>query len=104
MEELSRLVLGVHEEVQREMRERARDTSAPKKGSAEGSGSVAEAVAVAGSGADVGADGLDVDRDCPGSFQPGPSSAGALPDAQPFILPLGVMARNEDYPRTCRQR
>uniref|UniRef100_A0A4W6EFG5 F-box protein 31 n=1 Tax=Lates calcarifer TaxID=8187 RepID=A0A4W6EFG5_LATCA len=64
IEELSRLVLGVHEEVQREVEQQAKGGSA------------------AVSGAAVGA--------CGGA-------------AQPFVLPLGVMARNEVYPRTCRK-
>uniref|UniRef100_A0A673C1Z2 F-box domain-containing protein n=1 Tax=Sphaeramia orbicularis TaxID=375764 RepID=A0A673C1Z2_9TELE len=63
IEELSRLVLGVHEEVQRELEQQAKGTSAA----------------------------------------PGPSSSSNPPEAQPFVLPLGVMARNEVYPRTCRK-
>uniref|UniRef100_A0A668AD32 F-box protein 31 n=1 Tax=Myripristis murdjan TaxID=586833 RepID=A0A668AD32_9TELE len=70
IEELSRLVLGVHEEVQREAQQQAKESSTTPEGAAEG---------------------------------PGPSCSTSPPEAQPFILPLGVMARNEVYPRTCRK-
>uniref|UniRef100_A0A6Q2ZLT2 F-box domain-containing protein n=1 Tax=Esox lucius TaxID=8010 RepID=A0A6Q2ZLT2_ESOLU len=71
VEELSRLVLGMHEEAQQEPQ----------------SPDVAPQRAPNGDG----------------SPRPGPSSSSSAPsDAQPFILPLGVMARNEVYPRTCK--
>uniref|UniRef100_A0A4W5KCR2 F-box protein 31 n=1 Tax=Hucho hucho TaxID=62062 RepID=A0A4W5KCR2_9TELE len=69
VEELSRLVLGVHEEAQQE-------AQSP----------------------DVAPQGV-------ASPQPGPSSSSsssAPSEAQAFVLPLGVMARNEVYPRTCK--
>ncbi|XP_070687136.1 F-box only protein 31 isoform X2 [Pempheris klunzingeri] len=93
IEELSRLVLGVHEEVQREAEQQAKASSATVRGEAEGAcggASAAEGVE-AGHGA------------CSDSCEPGPSSINNPPEAQPFVLPLGVMARNEVYPRTCRQ-
>ncbi|XP_049929088.1 F-box only protein 31 isoform X1 [Epinephelus moara] len=93
IEELSRLVLGVHEEVQREDQQQARDTSATVRGAAEaacGDASAAEEVE-----ADQGT--------CSEGCQPGSSSSTSPPEAQPFVLPLGVMARNEVYPRTCRK-
>uniref|UniRef100_A0A8C3GCC1 F-box protein 31 n=1 Tax=Cyclopterus lumpus TaxID=8103 RepID=A0A8C3GCC1_CYCLU len=81
IEELSRLVLGIHAEVQRE--EQAKDTSATARGAAEGACGDASA-----------AEGVEEDRvTCSDRCQP----------AQPFVLPLGVMARNEVYPRTCRK-
>ncbi|XP_040895239.1 F-box only protein 31 isoform X2 [Toxotes jaculatrix] len=93
IEELSRLVLGVHEEVQREVEQRAKGTSDTVSSVAEG-----------GCGGATGADGLEVDHGtCSDSCQPGPSSSTNPPEAQPFVLPLGVMARNEVYPRTCRK-
>ncbi|XP_071359099.1 F-box only protein 31 isoform X2 [Trachinotus anak] len=93
IEELSRLVLGVHEEMQREVEQRANGSSATVSGTAEGACDGAS-----------GAGGMDIDRGaCSDSCQPGPSSSTSLPDAQPFVLPLGVMARNEVYPRTCRK-
>uniref|UniRef100_A0A8D3A4A9 F-box domain-containing protein n=1 Tax=Scophthalmus maximus TaxID=52904 RepID=A0A8D3A4A9_SCOMX len=58
IEELSRLVLGVHEEVQRESVRRAESASS----------------AVSGAAAEA-----------------------------PFVLPMGVMARNKVYPHTCRK-
>uniref|UniRef100_A0A8C4F912 F-box domain-containing protein n=1 Tax=Dicentrarchus labrax TaxID=13489 RepID=A0A8C4F912_DICLA len=69
IEELSRLVLGVHEEVQREAEQQAKGTSATGRSAAE-----------AGCG-----------------------GASAEEGMEPFVLPLGVMARNEVYPRTCRE-
>ncbi|KAL7401543.1 hypothetical protein ABVT39_001249 [Epinephelus coioides] len=93
IEELSRLVLGVHEEVQREDQQQARDTSATVRDAAEaacGGASAAEEVE-----ADQGT--------CSEGCQPGSSSSTSPPEAQPFVLPLGVMARNEVYPRTCRK-
>ncbi|XP_053175237.1 F-box only protein 31 isoform X1 [Scomber japonicus] len=93
IEELSRLVLGVHEEVQREAEQQAKDSPATAR-------STAEAACDGASGAE------DMEADhgaCSDSCQPGPSSSTHPPEAQPFTLPLGVMARNEVYPRTCRK-
>ncbi|CAB1313645.1 unnamed protein product [Coregonus sp. 'balchen'] len=87
VEELSRLVLGVHEEAQREAQS---PDVAPQGAASKG--------AVAGG---TGAEGLESAMEA----QPGPcssSSSSAPSEAQPFILPLGVMARNEVYPRTCK--
>uniref|UniRef100_A0A673W760 F-box protein 31 n=1 Tax=Salmo trutta TaxID=8032 RepID=A0A673W760_SALTR len=85
VEELSRLVLGVHEEAQQE----AQSPDVAPQGVAAGDGAVAPQGAAAAKGAVDGgeAEGLD-------------SSASS--EAQPFVLPLGVMARNEVYPRTCK--
>uniref|UniRef100_A0A4W5K133 F-box protein 31 n=1 Tax=Hucho hucho TaxID=62062 RepID=A0A4W5K133_9TELE len=90
MEELSRLVLGVHEEVQREVQS---PDVAPQGAASEG--------AVAGG---AGAAGLELAMEAQSeSPQPGPSSSSSAPsEAQPFVLPLGVMTRNEIYPRTCK--
>ncbi|XP_036963933.1 F-box only protein 31 isoform X1 [Acanthopagrus latus] len=94
IEELSRLVLGVHEEVQREAEQRAKGASATAGGAAEGAcGSTS---AEAGVEADHGV--------CLDSCQPEPSSTTTnVDEAKPFVLPLGVTARNEVYPRTCRK-
>lgn len=94
IEELSRLVLGVHEEVQREAEQQAKATSATVRGAAAGS-----------SGGASAAEGVQADHsDGSDSCQPGPSSTTTNPpEAQPFVLPLGVTARNEVYPRTCRE-
>lgn len=82
IEELSRLVMGVHEEIQRG----AQGIDAPTVGNYGVSG--AEGCdAASGSGAeDAGSAGAS-------------SSQG---EPQPFVLPLGVMARNEVYPRSCK--
>uniref|UniRef100_A0A668AY88 F-box protein 31 n=1 Tax=Myripristis murdjan TaxID=586833 RepID=A0A668AY88_9TELE len=93
IEELSRLVLGVHEEVQREAQQQAKESSTTPEGAAEGA-----------CGDASGAEGVDTGSGaCSESCQPGPSCSTSPPEAQPFILPLGVMARNEVYPRTCRK-
>ncbi|KAG7324331.1 hypothetical protein KOW79_012347 [Hemibagrus wyckioides] len=79
IDELSRLVMGVHEEIQRG----SPGIVAPTVGT-----SVAE-----GSDAASGSGGEDA------------GSAGASNsqgEPQPFVLPLGVMARNEVYPRSCK--
>nr|XP_046248918.1 F-box only protein 31 isoform X2 [Scatophagus argus] len=95
IEELSRLVLGVHEEVQREAEQQANATSAAARSAAEGScGSASAAEEEEETNPGV----------CSDSCQPGPSTTTTNPpESQPFILPLGVTARNEVYPRTCRK-
>ncbi|KAG8012321.1 F-box only protein 31-B [Nibea albiflora] len=94
IEELSRLVLGVHKEVQREAEQQALVTSAAVRGAAEGA-----------CGSDGAAEGVEADWGaCSDSCQPGPSNSTTNhPEEQPFVLPLGVTARNEVYPRICRQ-
>ena len=107
IEELSRLVLGLHAEVQREA-----PAPAPVAGPG-GEGPVEVAVGdgpvgVAGGGSPAGvlagesssseaSGGAEASGARRGSSAPGP------PESQPFILPLGVMARNEVYPRTCKK-
>lgn len=93
IEELSRLVLGVHEEVQREAEQQANSTSssATARSAAEGA---------CGDGASAAEGGLEADH---GAGSDSPSTNTSPPEAQPFVLPLGVMARNEVYPRTCRK-
>uniref|UniRef100_A0A9J8C5F2 F-box protein 31 n=1 Tax=Cyprinus carpio carpio TaxID=630221 RepID=A0A9J8C5F2_CYPCA len=80
MEELSRLVLGVHEEAQRGLQ--AQDAPSEAAEVAEGSDSAPPA-------------GVE-------DVEPGAAACSAASEAQPFVLPLGVMARNEVYPRTCK--
>ncbi|XP_059391623.1 F-box only protein 31-like isoform X2 [Carassius carassius] len=80
MEELSRLVLGVHEEVQRGLQ--ARDAPSEPAEAAEGSDTAPPA-------------GVE-------DVEPGAAACSSASEAQPFVLPLGVMARNEVYPRTCK--
>lgn len=79
-------MMGVHEEVQREAEQQAKGSSAAE---------------VACSGP-CKAEEMDVDHGaCSDTCQPGTSTKP--PEGQPFVLPLGVMARNEVYPRTCRK-
>lgn len=78
MEELSRLVLGVHEEVQR--------ASQSQGVQAEAAESEVEAS----------------DSAPPAGAEDEEPAAAAAPETQAFVLPLGVMARNEVYPRTCK--
>ncbi|KAM7396516.1 hypothetical protein PAMP_019551 [Pampus punctatissimus] len=88
IEELSRLVLGVHEEVQREAEQQAKDSCVTVRSTTEG-----------GCGGASQEEEMESDHGaCSDSCLPGPSSS-----TQPFTLPLGVMARNEVYPRTCRK-
>ncbi|XP_035012726.1 F-box only protein 31 [Hippoglossus stenolepis] len=94
IEELSQLVMGVHAEVQRETEQRAKVISPTVSGAA---------AEEACGGASV-AEGLEVDHGaCSDSCEPDPSSSTSPLETQPFVLPLGVMARNEVYPRTCRK-
>lgn len=93
IEELSRLVLGVHVEAQREAEEQAKSslaTAADGAGGACAGSSAAEEAAPPEAGA------------CSDGCEAGPSSTSSLPaEAQPFVLPMGVTARNEVYPRSC---
>ncbi|XP_072525708.1 F-box only protein 31 isoform X1 [Salminus brasiliensis] len=82
IEELSRLVMGVHEEVQRGSQD-------PAAASAEGEG---------GSSGAEGSDTAPADE----AEEAGVGATSSCPEPQPFVLPLGVMARNEVYPRTCK--
>lgn len=90
MEELSRLVLGVHEEAQREVQN---PDVAPQ-------GAASEGAVAGGAGAAVLESAMEAQSESP---QPASSSSSSAPsEAQPFVLPLGVMTRNEVYPRTCK--
>lgn len=92
IEELSRLVMGIHEEVQKEQEQQENGTSATVRCAAEeacGGSSAAEEME-----SDHGA--------CSHGCNSGQSTS-TNPETQAFVLPLGVMARNEDYPRSCRK-
>ncbi|XP_061863281.1 F-box only protein 31 isoform X3 [Colius striatus] len=84
--ELSRLVLEVQEQVRREEQEQEEEehsqqpASQPAARPHQGEGAEGEETA-------AGAEG------------PPQEKAAA---SQPFVLPMGVISRNEDYPRTCR--
>ncbi|KAM5263665.1 F-box only protein 31 isoform 2-T2 [Ctenodactylus gundi] len=84
--ELSRIVLEVREQVRQEQQQEAGEGPAlPPEQPARGPGG-----APAGDSREPGA-GAAVDE------QSAESRKG-----QPFVLPMGVSSRNEDYPRTCR--
>lgn len=86
--ELSRIVLEVQEQVRREEQEQRQEeqehcqqaASQPASPLAGGQGAEGEETA-------AGAEGTTQDK---------------APASQPFVLPTGVISRNEDYPRTCR--
>ncbi|KAM3609641.1 uncharacterized protein V6R79_018080 [Siganus canaliculatus] len=94
IDEMSRLVLGIHEEIQREAERQTKEASTVR-GAAEGGCASASTAEVAGADCDA----------CSDSCQPGTSSScnTSPPEAQPFVLPQGVTARNEVYPRTCQK-
>lgn len=85
MDELSRLVMGVHVEAQRGLQDR----DAPPEG---GEASPPQDEGGSDSGPPDGEESAEaVAAEC-----------SDTPQTQPFVLPLGVMARNEVYPRTCK--
>ncbi|XP_066524225.1 F-box only protein 31 isoform X2 [Hoplias malabaricus] len=85
IEELSRLVMGVHEEVQR------------------GAQCAAVAASEEAEGSSSGAEGSDAPpAHNAEAEESGVGAASSSSDPHPFVLPLGVMARNDVYPRTCK--
>lgn len=97
VDEISRLVLGLHEEMQRE----AQGEEAQGEGTGErpAPGSDGDEGAVAGVAA--GAEAPTAEAASPSTSGPSRATAAAA-ESQPFVLPLGVIARNEEYPRSCR--
>lgn len=97
--ELSRIVLEVREQVRLEQQQQQEDR--PEDGEGHGRHSPREpqhgpAQPSAGPPAEKG-------------MEPGDGGAMAAEEqpaqggqGQPFVLPVGVSSRNEDYPRTCR--
>ncbi|XP_068883244.1 F-box only protein 31 isoform X2 [Aphelocoma coerulescens] len=87
--ELSRIVLEVQEQVRREEQEREQRQEEEEHSQQAAS---QPASPLGGEGAEgeetaAGAEGTTQDK---------------APTSQPFVLPMGVISRNEDYPRTCR--
>ncbi|XP_064884898.1 F-box only protein 31 isoform X2 [Columba livia] len=87
--ELSRIVLEVQEQVRREEQEEEqrqddgdRSPHASSQAVTKSPGEGAD-----GEGTAAGAEGMPQDK---------------APASQPFVLPMGVISRNKDYPRTCR--
>ncbi|XP_027593700.1 F-box only protein 31 isoform X2 [Pipra filicauda] len=88
--ELSRIVLEVQEQVRREEQEQEQRQEEEER--SQQAASQPAASPLGGEGAEgeetaAGAEGMTPDK---------------APASQPFVLPMGVISRNEDYPRTCR--
>ncbi|KAM6123883.1 F-box only protein 31 isoform 2-T3 [Phoenicopterus ruber ruber] len=88
--ELSRIVLEVQEQVRRE--EQEEEHRQEEEDRSQQAASQPAAKPLGGEGAEgeetaAGAEGTTQDK---------------APASQPFVLPMGVISRNEDYPRTCR--
>ncbi|XP_076205088.1 F-box only protein 31 isoform X2 [Aptenodytes patagonicus] len=88
--ELSRIVLEVQEQVRRE--EQEQEHQQEEEDCSQQAASQPAAKPLGGEGAEgeetaAGAAGTTQDK---------------APASQPFVLPMGVISRNEDYPRTCR--
>uniref|UniRef100_A0A1A8SIW5 F-box protein 31 n=1 Tax=Nothobranchius rachovii TaxID=451742 RepID=A0A1A8SIW5_9TELE len=93
IEELSQIVMRIHDEVQGEAEQQASGASATGRCAAEGA-----------CGGSSGAEAEEGDRGAASdSCQSGPEESNHSDDPLPFVLPLGVMARNEVYPRSCRK-
>uniref|UniRef100_A0A8C4U857 F-box protein 31 n=1 Tax=Falco tinnunculus TaxID=100819 RepID=A0A8C4U857_FALTI len=88
--ELSRIVLEVQEQVRREEQEKEH-----RQGEEDRSQQAASQPAAKPLGGE-GAEGEETAAGAEGTTQDKP------PASQSFVLPMGVISRNEDYPRTCR--
>ncbi|XP_054245543.1 F-box only protein 31 isoform X2 [Indicator indicator] len=86
--ELSRIVLEVQEQVRREEQEHQQEED-------DHSQQAASQPAAKSLGAEC-AEGEETAAGAGGTAQ------DKAPASQPFVLPMGVISRNEDYPRTCR--
>ncbi|KAI1235597.1 hypothetical protein IHE44_0002478 [Lamprotornis superbus] len=85
--ELSRIVLEVQEQVRREEQEQQQEEEEHSQPAASQPASPLEGEGAEGEETAAGAEGTTQDK---------------APASQPFVLPMGVISRNEDYPRTCR--
>lgn len=93
--ELSRIVLEVREQVRQEQQEAGEDPAPSREPSAKGPEGPPPAAAAAAAG----------DSKEAGSGAEAAAAAeqsASTGQGQPFVLPVGVSSRNEDYPRTCR--
>ncbi|XP_039358763.1 F-box only protein 31 isoform X2 [Mauremys reevesii] len=89
--ELSRIVLEVQEQVRREQQEEEEGQDEEEGRFRQGDSQQVEQPAQRD---DAGAEGTEA---------AGAAAAQeSAPTSQPFVLPVGVISRNEDYPRTCR--
>lgn len=99
VEELSRLVLGAQQEAQRGAQQGGPADADPAPPTQE----AAEGAAGGGPGSSSGSGPSAEKGACTESSQPGGDSlVPPAQESQPFVLPLGVIARNEEYPRTCK--
>lgn len=89
--ELSRIVLEVQEQVRREEQEEEQRQEGEDR-----SQQAASQPAAQPQGGGEGAEGEETAAGAEGAAQDKASAS------QPFVLPMGVISRNEDYPRTCR--
>ncbi|XP_053904690.1 F-box only protein 31 isoform X1 [Malaclemys terrapin pileata] len=91
--ELSRIVLEVQEQVRREQQQEEEEEGQDEEEGRSRQGDSQQAEPPA-QGDDAGAEGTEA---------AGAAAAQeSAPNSQPFVLPVGVISRNEDYPRTCR--
>ncbi|XP_077610224.1 F-box only protein 31 isoform X2 [Crocuta crocuta] len=95
--ELSRIVLGVREQVRQEQQ---RQESGAQDGEGHGPQSPREPQPGVELPAEKG--GEPVDGEAVAEAAPAPEQPAQSGQGQPFVLPVGVSSRNEDYPRTCR--
>ncbi|XP_043350818.1 F-box only protein 31 isoform X3 [Dermochelys coriacea] len=91
--ELSRIVLEVQEQVRREQQQQQEEEGQDEEeGRSQQSDSQQSEQPAQRD--DAGAEGTEAE---------GAAAAHeSVPTSQPFVLPVGVISRNEDYPRTCR--
>ncbi|KAM6194914.1 F-box only protein 31 isoform 2-T2 [Sarcoramphus papa] len=88
--ELSRIVLEVQEQVRREEQEqehRQEEEDCSQQAASQPAAKPLGEEGAEGEETAAGAEGTTQDK---------------APASQPFVLPMGVISRNEDYPRTCR--
>ncbi|XP_037734106.1 F-box only protein 31 isoform X1 [Chelonia mydas] len=91
--ELSRIVLEVQEQVRREQQQQEEE-----EGQGEGEGHSRQ-----GDSQQAEQPAQRDDAGAEGTEAAGAAAAQeSAPTSQPFVLPVGVISRNEDYPRTCR--
>ncbi|XP_064527075.1 F-box only protein 31 isoform X2 [Pseudopipra pipra] len=88
--ELSRIVLEVQEQVRREEQEQEQRQEEEER---------SQQAASQPAASPLGGDGAEGEETAAGGEGMTPDKA---PASQPFVLPMGVISRNEDYPRTCR--
>lgn len=88
--ELSRIVLEVQEQVRREEQEREQRQEEEEH---------SQQAAASQPASPLGGEGAEGEETAAGAEG---TSQDKAPASQPFVLPMGVISRNEDYPRTCR--